>query len=54
MWDSNGWLDGGGTEEKGEGGFEPGRVVLLEMGLPLGLATLSEKACRCDFKLNTE
>lgn len=28
-------------ETGGMGGFKPGRVVPLEMGLPLGLATLS-------------
>ncbi len=32
----------GEKEETGGGGFKPGRVVALEMGLPLGLATLSK------------
>lgn len=37
-----GWMDGEVKGRRGDGGFKPGRVVPLEMGLPLGLATLSK------------
>ena len=40
-----GWSGGNRGWEKREkevGGFKPGRVVPLEMGLPLGPATLSK------------
>ncbi len=45
----DGWMDGEVKERdekkrQGEGGFKLGRDAPLEMGLPLGLATLS-KAC---------
>lgn len=35
----DGWRGKGETEEKG---MKPGRLIPLEMGFPLGLATLSK------------